>query len=349
MIGTPRISVLLAVHNGAAFLRPAMQSVLDQTLGDFELVVVDDGSTDDSVRIVESFGDPRIRLHVSNRNLGHTTALNVGLRLCRGDYVFRMDADDVCRPDRFALQAAALDADPALGIVGSAVRIVDAHGRLIDWSPQPCDDASIRFVSLTKNPFHHPTVAIRRALLVAHALEFDERYQANQDFELWTRILPLARAANLPAFLLDYRVHGTNISVVRQAEQQRTSVDFCRKRQRDEGVAEPLDPKTLYGIFDALHGSKIAGEPRLRDARVPLEAFLRLAEDHARGPARRWAAGLVLRAALLGRASDARSRVLARSIRLSLQAPIEALRTVMPTLFMRILRTLFVRAPDVRT
>lgn len=123
----------MAVYNGAVYLREAIDSVLAQTYGDFEFVIVDDGSSDESVRIVRSYADPRIKLHVAPQNMGQTTALNVGLRLCEGEYVARMDGDDVCRPDRFARQATALDADPALGIVGSAVWIVDGRGRILDF------------------------------------------------------------------------------------------------------------------------------------------------------------------------------------------------------------------------
>jgi glycosyltransferase involved in cell wall biosynthesis len=346
----PKFSVLMTMYNGAPFLRAAVESVLGQTLADFEFVVVDDGSTDESVRIVRAFGDPRIRLHVSDHNLGQTTALNVGLRLCRGDYVARMDADDVCRFDRLARQAAALDADPALGIVGSAVRIIDALGRPLDLSTQPLDDATIRFVSLTRNPFHHPTVAIRRRVLLDHGLEYDERFQANQDFELWTRLLPLTHAANLPQTLLDYRVHGANISVVRLAEQQRTSVDFCRKRQIDEGIESPIDSKSLYEIFDAIHGSRIVGEPRVEDASRSVRAFLDLAAVHARAPAaQRWAAGLAVRAALLGRVGRARVDILARSHRLCASAAVETVRMSVPTLYFRARRALDAPSPDPRT
>jgi hypothetical protein len=203
------------------------------------------------------------------------------------------------------------------------VRIIDADGRTLDRAVQPLDDATIRFVSLTRNPFHHPAVMWRRRVLLDHALEFDERFQANQDFELWSRLLPVTRAANLPQALLDYRVHGNNISVVRLAEQQRTSIDFCRARQRAEGVA-PLAPETLYGIFDAIHGSRIVGRERADDAAGAIGEFLDLAVGHARTrAARRWAAALVLRALLLGRARSARVALAARALRLSALAPVE--------------------------
>ncbi len=334
----PKISVLMAVYNGAVYLREAIDSVLAQTYRDFEFVIVDDGSSDASVRIVRSYADPRIKLHAAPRNMGQTTALNAGLRLCQGEYVARMDGDDICRPDRFALQVAALDADPALGIVGSAVWIVDGRGRTLDFSPQPESDATIRFVSLTRNPFHHPTVMIRRSVLAGHRLEFDERFQANQDFELWTRLLPVTRAANLSQALLRYRVHGSNISVKRLAEQQRMSIDFCRKRQRDEGIPE-LSPEILYQIFDALHGSRIVGSNRIADAARAIDTFLELAERYASSAAaKRWAASLTLRAMVLRSLSGGRTQFAARALKLSASAPFGFFAANLPTAIFRGLR-----------
>jgi glycosyltransferase involved in cell wall biosynthesis len=337
-MSTPRVSVLMTVYNGAAYLRESIDSVLAQTYRDFEFVIVDDGSSDESARIVRSYADPRIKLHVAPHNLGQTTALNVGLRLCVGEFVARMDGDDVCHPERFARQIAALDADPALGIVGSAVTIVDGRGRPLDFSPQLESDAAIRFVSLTRNPFHHPTVVMRRRTLLDHGLEYDERFQANQDFELWSRLLTATRAANLPQALLRYRVHGSNISVKRLAEQQRTSIEFCRKRQLDEGMA-PLDAQTLFGIFDALHGSRIVGIERLADAGPAIDAFLTLAETRAADTdSRRWATSLAMRALVLRRVGRGRAALAARALRLSIRVPIDLVVANAPTLFFRSIR-----------
>jgi len=331
----PKISVLMAVYNGAVYLREAIDSVLAQTYRDFEFVIVDDGSSDESVRIVRSYADPRIKLHVSPRNMGQTTALNVGLRLCVGEYVARMDGDDVCHTERFARQIAVLDTDPALGILGSAVWVADGRGRTLDFSPQPESDATIRFVSLTRNPFHHPTVMIRRRVLTENQLEFDERFQANQDFELWTRLLPLTRAGNLSQALLRYRVHGSNISVKRLAEQQRMSIDFCRKRQRDEGVPE-LSPEILYQIFDALHGSRIVGSNRIEDATHAIDTFLGLAETYARNiAAKRWAASLTLRSLALRRVAGGRMAFVARALKLSASAPFGFFAANLPTAIFR--------------
>jgi|GEM_PF-1447373 len=329
MIAAPKVSVLMTVYNGAIYLREAMDSILGQSFADFEFVIVDDGSSDASVRIVRSYADPRIRLIVSPKNLGQTPALNVGLRECRGRYVARMDADDVAFPDRLLRQVALLDANPEIGIVGGAMWIIDSAGRRIDFAYQPEDDLAIRLTSLTRNPFHHPTVTLRRDVLVRYGLEFNEIYQANQDFDLWTRLLPVTRAANLPQAVLAYRIHGTNISVTRADEQQRTSIDFSARRQRDELGEVRLTSEATYAIFDAIHGSHIAGRARANDVAPMIadlvdlgEAFLARNASKDIAAARRYLASMALRAWIVkSMPFSSRLPTLIRILRTSLLAP----------------------------
>jgi len=263
MSGTPKVSVLMAVYNGAVYLREAIDSVLAQTYRDFEFVIVDDGSRDTTHSILASYTDERLRIVTLASNKGHTTALNEGWRACRGEYVARMDGDDICHPERLARQAAMLEADPGLGIVGSAVWIVDMAGRRLDYVPQPTSDGAIRFVAMTRNPFHHPSVMWRRSVFAARDLVFDERYQANQDLELWSRALPVMRAANSREPLVSYRVHGTNISVLRAAEQRRLTLTFCARIQRATLADEVCAGPALANVLGALYAAPIdgAGDP----------------------------------------------------------------------------------------
>lgn len=299
MASAPKISVLMAVYNGAAYLREAMDSVFAQTFRDFEFVVVDDGSTDATPSILAGYADSRLRVITLIGNKGHTTALNEGWRACRGAYVARMDGDDICHPERFARQAAMLDADPELGIIGSAVWIVDAAGRRLDYVAQPTGDGAIRFVAMSRNPFHHPTVMWRTDAFAARGLIFDERYQANQDLDLWTRALPTLRAVNLRAPLLSYRVHGTNVSVLRAAEQRRLTLEFCARMQRAVLGGEVCPGPALANILGALYAAPIegAGSPdipaaiaSLRDLRDRATAAL----PSARGEIADWFAYLAL-------------------------------------------------------
>lgn len=333
-MSAPKLSVLLAVHNGEPYLEAALASVLTQDFRDFEFVVVDDGSRDASAARVAALGDPRVRLHVNERNLGHTPSLNIGLRMCRGAYVARMDADDLCLPGRFAKQVAFLDAHPEVGILGGAVRVIDGAGRRGERAPLPTDDASLRWLSMTRNPFHHPAVAFRRDLIERTGQYFDERYGANQDYDLWDRLLPHTKAANLPDEVLAYRVHGNNISVTRVAEQQSTSLVFGARRVAAE-TGLPAAPEDLAGVYAAVHGSRIVCATPLSPPAGALDALLDwteafLARNPGAGAARRLAAGLAMRAWLVRPMGAARGRLLGRILRVSAAAPIEAARILAP-------------------
>ncbi|MBL8669503.1 MAG: glycosyltransferase [Alphaproteobacteria bacterium] len=323
MTGAPAVSVVMTVYNGGPWLRESLDSVLAQTMTDIELVVVDDASTDGSGDQVAARGDPRIRLLRNDTNLKQTASLNRGLAAARGRYVARMDADDICEPTRLEKQAALMEATPALGIVGSAVRIIDERGSEKQVLSQPCSDAALRFVSMVRNPFHHPTVMIRRDVLLRNGLAYDPRYAFNQDFDLWTRLLPHARAANLAEPLLRYRIHGANMSTTRATEMYEASVAFTARRIRDElpgFQASEAEVRACYASFSG-------GAPRglvldRAQQRAGLRLFARLLDAFAAGrsgdpglaEARRWAVRLAARALLRSAPSSDSLRLLWRLV-----------------------------------
>jgi hypothetical protein len=334
-MNAPKLSVLLAVHNGEPYLEAALESVLAQDFRDFELVVVDDGSRDGSAARVAALGDLRVRLHVNERNLGHTPSLNIGLRKCRGEYVARMDADDLCWPGRFAKQVAYLDAHPDVGILGGAYRVIDGADRPGSIVEQPADDESIRWLSMTKNPFHHPTVVLRRVVLAAAGAQFDERFGANQDYELWDRLLRLTRAANLTEPVLDYRIHGNNISVRRAEEQMRCGVEFSvRRTLAESGLAVPV--RRMAGIYVHVHGSSPdlpisgCGSGEALDSLLDASEAFFAARGGGSAAARRLAAATAMRAWLVRRTGPGALRRLARIHRLHAGAGLGALAILAP-------------------
>ncbi len=131
----PRVSVLMSVYNGERFLRDSVESILGQTFTDFEFLILDDGSTDSTCEILEEYAnkDARIVLVRNDRNLGLTRSLNKGLRLVRGEYLARQDADDISLPKRLEMQVKFLDAHPEVGVVGSALEIIDENGNTIPY------------------------------------------------------------------------------------------------------------------------------------------------------------------------------------------------------------------------
>ncbi len=217
-----RVSVLLPVYGGAAHVGAAVESVLAQTYGDFELLVLDDCSPDDSAAIAEGFGDPRVRVVRNERNLGQVATLNRGLREARGELVARLDQDDVCLPERFERQVALLDAEPPVAVVGTWVDVVDEDGRKVDELRTRLDDAvdTIFLILVNRLPLAHPSVMFRREP-VLEAGGYDEAVRYCEDNDLWRRLALAGHELRVvPEPLLRYLVHGGQQSSRHWDEQQ---------------------------------------------------------------------------------------------------------------------------------
>ena len=210
----------MSVHNDLRYLPQAVDSILRQSFDDFEFLILDDGSGDGSGKYLATQTDPRVRLVRNETNLGLTRSLNRGLDLARGDYVARMDADDVAIPQRLARQVGFLESHPEVGIVGSSRVLIDEAGDVVAHAPAAETDGRIRWKCLLGNPFAHPAVMIRRDVLDRHGLRYDERYRTAQDYELWTRLLAVSKGHNVPEPLLHYRLRA-GISRTSKPEQLR--------------------------------------------------------------------------------------------------------------------------------
>jgi glycosyltransferase involved in cell wall biosynthesis len=215
----PRITVLMCVYNGQDYLAAATQSVLDQTFGDFEFLIVNDGSTDDTLAILSSLQDQRIRIIDNGNNLGLIRSLNIGLDAARGEFIARMDADDVCAPDRFEKQIAYLDNHPDVGLCGSWLSIIDAQ----EVYRFPLTHEEIKLAMLEYNPVAHPSVMLRSSVLNDPRLRFDPGFPGAEDYELWTRAIFISRFANLPETLLRYRKHDKQVTRKKMEEVNATS------------------------------------------------------------------------------------------------------------------------------
>jgi Glycosyl transferase family 2 len=200
----------MPVHNGARFLRQAIDSVLSQTYRDLELLVVDDGSTDDSVAIAGSVGDPRLRCLSGHGHRGLVRTLNTGLRAATGDYVARLDADDVARPDRIEKQVALLDRDPAVALVGSLARLIDERGAATGIVRRPVSALAIRWYALLENPLIHSAAMFRREVVAALG-GYDESLPLAEDLDLWGRMLQQHGVANIAEPLIDYRRWSSSV------------------------------------------------------------------------------------------------------------------------------------------
>ncbi|WP_242922468.1 glycosyltransferase family 2 protein [Pontibacter liquoris] len=211
---TPRITVLMPVYDAAKFLREAIDSMLQQTFTDFELLILDDGSRDESVAIVQSYTDPRIRFYQNEQNLGISPTLNKGIELAAAPYIARMDADDISYPDRLQKQYDYLLAHPDCAMVSSLVRVISEDGKFIR---QDVFESAYYYYNLTFICWiYHPTVMYRK-----DAVQEVGMYTAaySEDFELFWQLSRKYKIYNLPEVLLDYRVTDQSLHQVLRKEE----------------------------------------------------------------------------------------------------------------------------------
>ena len=240
-MGDPLISVLMPVYNCEAYLAEAVRSVLGQTFGDFELIIVDDGSTDGSPELLRGFAnrDARVRL-VSRPNTGITRALNEMIALSRGRYLARMDADDISVPHRFARQVEYLDAHPECVVVGSRVMLMDPYGSPVAATGHALTHEEIDHELLTRSGWAlvHPSVMMRKDA-VAAAGGYDERWKHCEDHDLFLRLAEAGKVANLPDVLLWYRRHYASINYKKADEQAALKEALLREAHARRGLQMP--------------------------------------------------------------------------------------------------------------
>ena len=240
----------MSVYNGARFLDAAIESVLAQTLGDFEFLILDDGSTDDSRAIVERWAarDPRI-VPIARENRGLVASLNELLARARAPIVARMDADDICHPERFAKQHAFLAAHPDHGIVGSWREDIGVHEEPcpVGVDDPPVTHADVLATIARGQPvLAHPTVMARRDLMRA-AGGYHAAFRHCEDLDLWLRMADMTKIANLPERLLRYRHYPDQVSMRHLTEQQ-IGAAVARLAHRERAAGRPDPTATLDAL-----------------------------------------------------------------------------------------------------
>lgn len=202
------VSVVVPCYNCEKFLRDAIESILAQGFRDFELILIDDGSTDKTPDILQGFSeeDPRVRILKNDVNGGICVALNKGLDAARGEFICRMDADDIAEPDRLEKQISFMRSFPKTVVCGSHLILIDEQGRETGRRRYDLDDKKIKKNRFLRSPFAHPAVMIRRSILEEHRIRYSERFPYAECYYLWMRLAPYGDFANLDAFLLKYRL-----------------------------------------------------------------------------------------------------------------------------------------------
>jgi len=242
----PKVSVAMPVYNAAIYLAQAVESILSQTFADFEFIIINDGSTDESQRMLETYAarDSRVRL-ISRPNTGLTKALNESVTLARGIYYARMDADDISFPDRLREQVAYLDANPDCLVVGCRVELIDPEGQVLGevWRFESHDQIDAAHLGGQGGAIVHPS-----ALMRLDALKQIGCYHAHnepaEDLDLFLRLAEIGRLAKLPDVLFQYRMHFKSVGHTRRMEQSATVARVVNDARARRGL--PLiDPSTM--------------------------------------------------------------------------------------------------------
>lgn len=240
------VTVLLPAYNADAYLREAIDSVLAQTYTNFELLIINDGSKDETKDIIESYKDPRIRA-VHQENKGLITTLNEGIQNAKGDIIARMDADDVCLPDRLQLQMDFLNEHPDYVMVGSEAEIMDKDGNyLMPLIPIGHTHEEIVSKIDEKVPFIHPCVTFRKDAIIAAGL-YPKNALDFEDHLLWKKLLKIGKVCNLRENLLKVRFNPESATI----DERWRGKDFLaiRKRSVVNGFVSPEDAATLKEIM----------------------------------------------------------------------------------------------------
>jgi cellulose synthase/poly-beta-1,6-N-acetylglucosamine synthase-like glycosyltransferase len=236
----PLISVVMSVFNGAAFLAEAVESILNQSVRDFEFIIIDDGSTDASGSILESYrqSDSRVRIY-TQANQGLVYSLNRGCNLAQGRYIARMDADDVALDSRLGRQMDFMETHPHVALLGGAAEFIDRRGKALRIVRPPTEDRDIRAALLDTSVFLHPTTVFRRDVFVS--LGGYRPITHAEDYDLWLRFADCAQSANLKDVVLQYRLHPDQVSV-RNCREQALGATAARAaaQARQAGRPDPL-------------------------------------------------------------------------------------------------------------
>lgn len=252
MAKPPIVSVLMSVYNSEPYLAQAVESILYQTLPDFEFIIIDDGSTDRSLSILQNYAaqDQRIRL-ISRENRGLTRTLNEMLNLAQGEFIARMDADDISFPERFAYQVEFLQRHPDVVCVGGAHELIDAQGRSLFFSFVPSQNEDIQQSLLGgTSQLCHPCVMMRREAVVKVG-GYDETFKTSQDLDLFLKLGEVGELANInDTFLIRFRMHQGSVSHRKIAQQNNDARRACEAAWQRRHVEGQFTRKTWSTTTD---------------------------------------------------------------------------------------------------
>lgn len=250
----PLVSVIMTTYNGTFYLQETIDSILRQSLENFEFIIIDDCSTDDTPELIAAYRDPRIVLVQNPKNKGISESRNAGLRMARGEFLVMTDQDDVSEPERLERQVRFLQQNSDISVVASRVYLLRKGVRKNDPMPVQSNPVSIHFaVYLGRHNTTYSSLCLRRAFMVDNNLFFKKQFLYAEDYELCSRIAECGRFAILPEPLVSYRLHESNNSKLHYAEMTANGAAFmgeCYARELGRPVSEQEARRIWHGIIE---------------------------------------------------------------------------------------------------
>jgi len=305
----PKVSIVMSVYNGEAYLAEALDSIFAQTFSDWELIVVDDGSTDTSGEILDAYSDSRLVQIRNERNIGQTRSLNRGLKIARGEFIARQDADDVSHPERFRRQIKFMESRPDIGLLGTSYDIIDQRGQILEMIQPPTVDQELREHLESGNIFCHGSIMIRRDCLDLVG-GYNVQFLVAQDYDLWLRLSEHSRLANLEEHLYQYRFDADTVSRSRRDLQLAYSslakeLALHRRTQGADGpipddvlIAYPPEPFRQFGEA-RWAGYLFYAAGQKQQARASIQRAFKILKKHPMIPHPQWDTWAVGRARVL--------------------------------------------------
>jgi len=211
----------MPMYNSEAYLEEAVESILNQSFADFEFIIIDDGSKDDSFRIIQRYKDSRIRLFHHKINKGIVSCLNLGIKYSQGEFIARMDSDDICELNRFEEQLNFMQNNPNISLCGTRTKIMYQNGEIFSIRNSKIGDQQIKIaLFLGETSISHPTAMIRRDFLLSNHLYYNPNYLYAEDYDLWCRISMLTNLENINESLVRYRLHKKSVSTLFREKQR---------------------------------------------------------------------------------------------------------------------------------
>jgi glycosyltransferase involved in cell wall biosynthesis len=254
---SPKVTVLMSVYNGEKYLQEAVESILKQTFRDFEFIIINDGSTDNSSAILTHYEQIDGRIRVCNQeNRGLIASLNRGCQLAKGKYIARMDADDLSLPERLARQVDYLETHPDVGVLGTWVEWIDENGISISKVREPTMPNTISWTLPTRNCLSHASVTMRRDVIEQVGFYNPEALHA-EDYDLWTRASSITKLANIPEILLRHRIWEGAISS-RQLQAQEQTIVKIMHSMATRTLGTEVSIETIVSLRQAISGKPLA-------------------------------------------------------------------------------------------